>query len=203
MKKFWRVTAKGEKSAELTLYGDIGDLQFADMDIYPVSALRIAEEIKALGDVNRIDVRINSYGGEVFSAQAIYSILKSHKAEVTVYVDGIAASAASLIAMAGNQIIMPENAIMMIHNPSSGVWGTALEMRNAADVLDKVRQAMIPAYARSGKSNDELEALLDAETWMTGTEAVEMGFADKTEAPVAIAASIAGEKLIFSASKKP
>ncbi|MBQ9423749.1 MAG: Clp protease ClpP [Pyramidobacter sp.] len=195
---FWNVTALAEpRTAELGIYGDIDDSGFFGDS---VSSKAIAKALAALGDVAEISVRINSPGGDVFAAQAIYSLLKTHSAAVTVHVDGLAASAASLIAMAGDRIEMPSNAMMMIHNPSAGVYGQSAELRKQADVLDKVRDSMIGAYQRSGKTRDEIVALLDAETWFTGDEAVAAGFADSAVPPVQIAACARGTNLEFTAA---
>lgn len=194
---FWKVTAaQGKNAAELSIYGEIDDSGFFGDAI---SSKAIAKALKALGDVKEITVRVNSPGGDVFAAQAIYSLLKSHEAAVTVKIDGLAASAASLIAMAGDHIEMPANAMMMIHNPSCSVWGQADDLRKQADVLDKVRDSMIGAYQRSGKTRDEIIALLDAETWFTGEEAVKEGFADAAEPAVPIAACARGAVLEFAA----
>lgn len=200
IKKFWNVAAQSESTAELDIYGDIGDDSFLGMDLSPVSSQRIHAELKALGNVQKIHVHINSYGGEVFSAQAIYSMLKSYGAEVIVHVDGIAASSASLIAMAGNRIIIPENALMMIHNPSSRVVGQSGDMRKCADTLDKIRETMVAAYSRCKKTKDEIIAMLDAETWMTGADAVKEGFADATEPAITITAKASEDKLFFAAA---
>src|SRR5690606_6142572 len=114
-----------------------------------------------------------------------------HQAQVTVYVDGLAASAASLVAMAGDRIIMPRNAMMMIHNPWTFVAGDANTLLQVAAELEKVREAMIPVYqAKTGLTRDEVSRLLDAETWMTAEEAVELGFADEIEERKQIAASL-------------
>ena len=189
--------------AELLIYGDIGDVRWFGENLYDVSAKSIAEELKALGDLSDISVRINSPGGSVFSAQAIYSLLKSHPARVTVHVDGMAASAASLVAMAGDEIIMPDNAMMMIHSPMSYASGNPSELRRQAEILEKVQASMMAAYSRSGQSAEDIKAMLEAETWMTAPEAVALGFADKTDEPLDIAASIAPLDLNPSRFKHP
>jgi len=176
--------------AEILIYGEIGDLRFFGEDAYDVSAKRIAEELKGLGEVSEISVRINSPGGSVWSAQAIYSLLKGHSAKVTVHVDGIAASAASLIAMVGDEIIMPENTMMMIHSPMIYGAGNARDLRKLADRLDKSQQSMIAAYSRSGQPEDKIKEMLEAETWLTAAEAIDLGFADRTEEALEIAASM-------------
>ena len=116
----------------------------------------------------------------MFDGVAIYNLIKQHPATVTTYIDGIAASIASVIALAGDKVIMAENALYMMHNPSGMVMGTAADMRSLADVLDKVRGTMTGVYSKkSGRTDDEISALLDAETWMTADEAKESGFVDE------------------------
>lgn len=164
-------TAPG--TAEILLYGEISE--------WGVSALQFAQDLKALGEVSRLKVRINSIGGSVSEGMAIYSTLKNHPAVVTVVVDGIAASMASVIAMAGDVVVMQAGALMMIHNPACNPGGYvgAEELRKGAEYLDKITQAGIAAYnAKTGLPEDEIAAMMAAETWMTAAEAVEKGFAD-------------------------
>lgn len=138
----------------------------------------------------------------MFAGQAIYSILKRHTAKKIVYVDGLAASSASLIAMAGDVVRMPVNAMMMIHNPWTIARGDSQAFRKLADDLDKIREAMIAAYqAKSGLSSEELTAIMDAETWFTAQEAVEKGFADEIEAAKQVAASLDGRFLTVNGQK--
>lgn len=176
-KRFWKVQGKDQKTGEVTIYGVIDSEQWWGDETTPKV---FKEELDGLGEIDTLNVYINSPGGDVFAGQAIYSILKRHPAKKLVYVDGVAASIASVVAMAGDVIRMPRNSMMMIHNPSSMVWGQAEDMRKMADALDKIRESMIAAY--QGKvdiEKDELIALLDAETWMTADEAVRKGFADE------------------------
>lgn len=136
-----------------------------------------------------ITLRINSVGGDVFEAQAMYSYLKSHPANVTVRVDGIAASAASLVAMAGDRIIMPANALMMIHNPAGFAMGEAEDMRDMADILDKVRDSIAAVYMmRTAIAREDILRMMDEETWMTAEEAHVLGFCDEVEGAIEIAA---------------
>ena len=136
-----------------------------------------------------VTVHINSPGGSIFDGLAIYNMLKNHQGSVTVQIDGLAASMASIIAMAGDEIVIPENAMMMIHNPWGGVAGDADEMRGYADLLDKCRDSMVSIYAERTKLPDAIivQAMNDT-TWYSGKEAVEMGFADKLAEPVRLAA---------------
>lgn len=125
-----------------------------------------------------LNVEINSPGGDVFAGLAIYNALKSSGKEIVVKVMGVAASAASLIAMAGDKIQMPKNTFMMVHNPWSFAMGNADELREQANVLDKIGDSLLKTYAaRTGKSEDEIAPLLAKDTWLTADEAVEMGFA--------------------------
>lgn len=125
-----------------------------------------------------LNVEINSPGGDVFAGLAIYNALKSSGKEIVVKIMGVAASAASLIAMAGDKIVMPKNTFMMIHNPWSFAMGNADELRETADTLDKIGASLKATYAaKTGMSEEELEPLLAKDTWMTADEALEMGFA--------------------------
>lgn len=182
-----RAGAAGEKAAEVFIFGDIGESWYGES----VAAASFVKEIAAL-DVAALTVRINSYGGSVSDGLAIYNALRRHKAAVTVTVDGVAMSIASLIAMAGDTVEMAENAILMIHAPWGGLMGNAREMRDYADVLDKMAGAMASSYcARSGKSIDDMLALLtDGEDhFYTADEALAEGFATCITPALAIAAS--------------
>jgi ATP-dependent protease ClpP protease subunit len=177
------VRAKDEIEAEVLLYDDIGDFWGGK------SAKNFVREIKELGEVSKITLRINSAGGEVFDAQAMYSYLKTHKAFKTVRIDGLAASAASFLAMVGDKIVMPENAMMMIHNPGTFAYGEAEDMRKAADFLDKVRDTIAAVYvARTDLDYDKIKWMMDEETWMSAEEAKELGFCDEIGEAIEIAA---------------
>ncbi|TGA95715.1 Clp protease ClpP [Sporolactobacillus shoreae] len=135
-----------------------------------------------MGDVSTINLHINSPGGSVFEGVAIGNMLKQNKAQVNVFVDGLAASIASVIAMAGDHIAMPANAMMMIHNPWSYVVGNAADMRKEADDLDHINESMKQTYlAKAGDKldTDTLGTLMDAETWLSAQEAVGYGLADE------------------------
>lgn len=191
MKKFWSMN-KTKNSAELVLYGPISESSWWGDEITPK---QFADDLAALGEVSEINVRINSGGGDVFAGQAIHSMLKRHNAKVTVYVDGLAASIASVIAMAGDRVIMPHGAMMMIHNPWTLAMGDAEELRKSADTLDKVRESLVSVYeAKTGKTRDEIVAIMDEETWLTAAEAVMMGFADEVE-ETSISASLKDQTL--------
>lgn len=181
MKSWYSIRARGE-GAELSIYDEIG--------AYGVSAKAFIADLGDLPDGTPLELRLNSPGGSVFDAVAIYNALQRHAGTVTVTIDGIAASAASYIAMAGDAVVMPENAFLMIHDPSGLVMGTAANMRAMAEALDKIAGSLIRGYAaKSGKSEEDIAALMAAETWFDAAEAVEAGFADRLAEPVRIAAS--------------
>ncbi|WP_446898835.1 head maturation protease, ClpP-related [Clostridium sp. LBM24168] len=188
-KKFWKFNAKeNSDEGELLLYGDISDSTWWGDEITPKN---FKEELDSLGDIKTLNVYINSGGGDVFAGQAIYSMLKRHSATVNVYVDGLAASIASIIAMAGDNVKMPKNAMLMVHNPWSFGMGNANDFRKLADDLDKVRESMISVYEdKTGMEKEKIVELMDAETWMTAEEAVEFGFADEIEEEKQVAASL-------------
>ena len=181
MKNWYTIRARAT-GAEVLIYDEIG--------AYGVSAKGFLAEFGALPDDAPINLRLNSPGGSVFDAVAIYNALSRHAGTITVWIDGIAASAASYIAMAGDEIVMPENAFMMIHDPSGVVMGTAVDMRDMAGTLDKIAASMTRGYAaKSGKPVEEIAALLKAETWFDAKDALEAGLATRMAEPVRIAAS--------------
>jgi ATP-dependent Clp protease protease subunit len=162
---------------------------YDEIGAFGIPAKAFLDELKALGPIAELTVRINSPGGSVFDGVAIYNALKRHNAVITVWVDGIAASIASIIAMAGDEVVMPENAMLMLHDPSGLVMGTASDMRAMAEALDKMKAGMVAAYRdKSGRDDAEIEALMRDETWLSAQEAVDLGFADRVEQPVRMAA---------------
>lgn len=172
------VKARAKAAAEILIYDPIGEDWLGE----GLTAKSFDEDLKALGEVADILVRINSPGGSVFDAIAIYNILKNHPAQVHVQVDGLAASAASVIAMAGDLITMGVGTQMMIHSPWWLAMGNAADMRKAAETLDTIEEGMIDAYvARTSLPRDDIKAMLDAETWMGPEDAVAKGFADAAE----------------------
>jgi ATP-dependent Clp protease, protease subunit len=180
MRRWYEFRAQA-KGAEIVIYHEIG--------AFGIPAKAFLDELKALGPVAELTVRINSPGGSVFDGVAIYNALKRHDAVITVWIDGIAASIASMIAMAGDEVVMPENAMLMLHDPSALVLGTASDMRLMADALDQMKAGMVVAYRdKSGRDDAEIEALMAAETWLLAQEAVDLGLADRVEQPVRMAA---------------
>jgi ATP-dependent Clp endopeptidase proteolytic subunit ClpP len=186
MNKWYQISDKADK-AEVWIYEEIGE------DFWTgggVTAKNFQKELSAI-KAGQIDLHINSPGGAVFDGITIYNLLRQHPANVTTYIDGIAASIASVIALAGDKIVMAENALYMIHNPSGMVMGTAADMRTFADTLDKVGGSMVTAYTgKTGKDVETIKALLDAETWFTADEAKEMGFVDEISEEMDMAACV-------------
>ena len=180
--------AKEDQTADIYIYDEIGG--------WGISARRFTEDLISLGNLSHINLHIHSPGGEVFDGIAIYNQLKNHSATITVFIDGLAASMASVIAMVGDTVIMPKNAMMMIHKPWGVSWGDANDMREYADLLDKLENVLIPAYvAKTGKTTEEITAMLEQETWLDGDECVEHGFADKVIEPVKAMASLTSKRI--------
>lgn len=192
--KFWNFIKNEEsESVELRIEGNIVDDEIAWLyewfDIPASSPNAFRKELSQYKNQD-ITVWIDSYGGDVFAAAGIYNALKEHKGKVTVKIDGKAMSAASVIAMAGDEILMSPVAIMMIHNPLTGAQGDARVMRKAADVLDMVKETIINAYVtKAKKTREEIASMMDDETWMSANAAVKEGFADDvlySDAPIEI-----------------
>ena len=166
---------KAEKSAEIYLYEDIGAGWFGG-----VSSKEFSDELKSVGQVDTINLHLNSPGGSVFDGIAIYNLLVSNPAKVTVHIDGLAASIASIVAMAGDEIRMAENALVMIHNPWTVAIGEEDDLRKEADTLGAVRGRIIRTYvSRTTSEEDQISEWMNAETWMSADEAKERGFADQ------------------------
>lgn len=174
--------ADDSRTATLYLYDAIG-YWFLETD-----AQSFATKLSKL-DVDEIVVRINSPGGAVFEGFAIYNLLRDHKAKVTVKIDGLAASIASVIALAGDDIEIADNGMMMIHNPSGLAWGEAKDLRKTAEVLDQIKIAITATYkARANLSDKELAKAMDDETWYGADDAISKGFATRKGTTVKAAA---------------
>ena len=180
VKKFWNWTNQAPTETEpeqriLTLNGTIAEESWFDDDITPQL---FREELNAgSGDIT---VWINSPGGDCVAAAQIYNMLMDYRGSVTVKIDGIAASAASVIAMAGTRVLVSPVSMMMIHNPATMAMGDAAEMQKAIAMLDEVKESIINAYEiKTGMSRAKLSHLMDAETWMDAHTAVDLGFADE------------------------
>ena len=189
--KFWNfVPGTDTKPPELLLYGPITSQKSWWQDT--VTPAWFNQELAALGDVAEIIVRINSSGGDVFAANAIYTRLRDLDAKITVKIDGWAASAATIIAMAGDTIKIAKNGVFMVHDPAMSVWDTfrAEDFEKMAQELRVIKQSIMNTYSmKTGKKPEDIAAIMTAETWWTGDEAVENGFCDElmfTEAQTVI-----------------
>lgn len=170
--KLFEVTAKEDGGTRIDLF-DVID------DYYGVSASAFVSALNGIksGD---IALHINSPGGDVFSARAMVAAISAHPSNITAYIDGLAASAASYVAMACDSVVMQAGSMMMVHCASCIVWGNSSDMNEMAGLLDKIDETIASDYSRkTGKPAEEMLALMSAETWMTSSEAFEYGFADK------------------------
>lgn len=175
-RKFWNwVRNENDESRTLFLNGEISDETWYGDEVTP----KMFKEELQDGE-GYITVWINSPGGDVFAAAQIYNMLMDYKGNVTVKIDGLAASAASVIAMAGTEVQMSPVAMMMIHNPATIAIGDSSEMKKAIDMLDEVKESIMNAYEiKTGLSRSRISHLMDAESWFNAKKAVELGFADK------------------------
>ena len=181
-------------AVELFLYNDIGG--------YGTRAEDFVKELKEYKG-RALSVRINSLGGEIIQGNAIYNALERHSGGVTVHIDGIAASMASVIAMAGKPIRMASNAMLMIHNPWTMAAGEAQDLRKQADLLDRMKESIINAYKKkTGMAEAEISSLMDEEKWLNAEEAKAMGFVDSIEEGFAMAASAADYRAQFDTFRK-
>ncbi|KVD09384.1 peptidase S14 [Burkholderia ubonensis] len=200
-KRWWDIRAQanaaGGNVVEIRIYGDIG--------FWGNDAELFASKLDELAaTATSIVVAINSMGGDVFHAFTIYNALRRHAGKVTGRVDGVAASAASLILMACDTIEMPSNAMLMIHNPHTVAAGEAGDLRKLADLLDSTSDNMLAAYVeRSGQTEEEVRAIMDAETWLTAAQAKEQGFCDAIADPIRIAAYAGAARLAARFSAVP
>ena len=177
MNKFWNwVRNEDTGASELIFNGPISEDTWFGDEITP--AMFRNELSKVSGDLT---VWLNSPGGDVFAASQIYTMLRNHKGKVTVKIDGIAASAASVIAMAGTKVLMAPTALMMIHNPATIAMGDHEDMQKAIEMLDEVKESIINAYElRTNLTRAKISHMMDATTWMNAKKAIELGFADAT-----------------------
>lgn len=177
MIKYYQL-AKHENTATLHIFGDIVD------DVYDdgVCALSFAYELEQLGEVDSIDVYINSYGGSVAQGFSIYNQLKNHPAKIRTICNGFACSIASVIFLAGDERIMQGASLLMIHNPFCMTMGNASELRKTADDLDKMAQVSIDLYCQAtGLDESTIKDMMDKETWLSASDALELGFATNVE----------------------
>lgn len=181
--KFWQFKNLSGGSAELMLYGEISDSTWWGDEVTPK---QFAEDLRALGDVSRITVRINSSGGDVFAAQAIGNLLEQHSAETVAHIDGLCASAATIIACHCNKTEAAEDSTYMIHPVKMGICGyvDAASMQKYIEALETITENIVTLYCRkTGKSKDDVTALMDATSWWTGTQAKDNGFVDEIITP--------------------
>lgn len=187
-RRMWRLQQRAgqEDTLELYIYGDVeGDSRdwwTGELIESDTSAEHFRRELERWPNAVQIDIFINSYGGEVFEGTAIYNQLKRHPAHKTVYVDGFACSIASVIAMAGDEVVMPRNTMMMVHNMWMCACGSAAELRKAADNLDIINAAGRQAYLQKAGdklSEERLIELMDAESWLTAEQCIALGLADR------------------------
>lgn len=192
-KKFWAFKAINEKTGELLLYEEIANYTWYGDEITPK---QFKLELDALGDIKYLNIYFNSPGGDVFAGHSIFTILKRHPAYKIGYIDGVAASIASLVAMACDKIIMYPNTMMMIHLPWTRGEGNAIYFRKLAEDLDKVGESMIAAYKqKTGLDEDKIRKIMETESWFTAKDCLELGFADEIDTSKQVAACISEKYL--------
>lgn len=195
----FKIWAKSATKAEINIYGTIGQDWFGD----GITAKSFSDELNKLdASVNEIDIRINSPGGDVFDGITIYNRLIQHKAKITVHIDGLAASIASIIALAGDEVIMGEGALYMVHLPWTFAFGNREDLDKTVGTLMDIEEQMVSIYAKkSGLGRTEIKKLLEDETWLDADQAIAKGFVDKkAEESQPIAASAMQSKWFL---KKP
>lgn len=180
-----RSKRKDKKYAELVLYDQIGKNLWGE----GIDAKDVVQALKEYGQIDNLDVRINSPGGDVFNGVTIYNRLKQLDANITVYVDGLAASIASVIMMAGDEIVLSEGSLVMIHSPMTLTYGNQSDHEASIEILDTIEEEMIGIYAKKTKmSRSELRQMVKKETWMNSEEAMEMGFGTTVDSEMQMAA---------------
>lgn len=194
--KFWemKMSADGDKSADIFIYGEV--TKYAWEEYGEVSSTTFKQELDELGDVEVINLHINSPGGSVFEGITIFNMLKMNKAKVHVYIDALAASIASVIAMCGDVIYMHKNSMMMVHHAWTYAAGNAKQLRKAAEDLEKISKSSCLTYLdRAGNklTEEKLQELLDAETWLSADEAFSFGLCDQVIEANQAAACISNE----------
>lgn len=195
MNKFWNVKTDGARS-RIDLFGYVGGSKDGGMfEPDGFNEKEFLEELRAIPTENALDISINSFGGSVYTALSIYSLLKAHKGEITFRVDGAAMSAATIITSVPNaRVIMPKGSMMMIHKVSSVAIGNTDDFRKAADDMEKLEQNILDIYAeKTGKTVDEIKPVVDAETYFTASEAVEFGLADEVDETATVENKIDGD----------
>lgn len=182
MKKFWEMKQKNDESADIFIYGEITSTKWEDDD---TTASSFKKDLDALGNPKEVHLHVNSPGGSVFEGIAIGNMLKASRSKVIAHVDALAASIASVIVANADEVIMPENAMLMIHNPFQVAIGNAAELRKAADDLDSIAQASVITYLSKGGdklTEERVKEIMDNETWLSAQEAFDIGLCDQIEA---------------------
>ena len=179
-REWYKIKNKSSEVSDIYLFNDIGT--------FGITAQSFIDEIKEYED-RELNIHINSLGGEVFEGMAIYSIIQRRTSKTTVYIEGIAASIASVIALAADEVIMSENSLLMIHNAWGGTQGEAKDMRKQAEILEKITNEIAEVYVKKTKiPYNEIVEMMDEETWLTAEEAVALGFVDSISEPIQVAA---------------
>ena len=179
-KKWYNIKKKAGETADIYIFDEIGT--------YGVTAQDFISEIKGLKNTP-INLRINSLGGDVFDGMAMYNVIKRREAKTTVYIEGIAASIATIIALGADEVIMAENSLFMIHNAWGGTAGEAKDMRKTAETLDKITSELTSIYVKkTGLSYEAIADMMNEETWLNATEAFELGFIDTISDSIKVAA---------------
>lgn len=192
MEKYFQMKAENNV-AQIDIFGDIVSDKWYDEE---TSAVSFRDSLKSLGDVSTINLSINSGGGSVFDGIAIYNMLKSSKAQINVYVEGLAASIASVIAMAGDTITMRSGSMLMVHMPWTVAQGNAEDMRQMADTLEKTGDSIVDIYSERTKLPvDEIKQVMKNETWLSADEAVSQGWATALDKKEAVMNSVPKETL--------
>lgn len=196
-KKYWEIKASAENSVDVFLYGEIvpDGWQWEETD---TAAIDFKKALDEAGNVQTINLHVNSPGGSVYEGLAIHNMLKQHKAKVTAFIDGMAASIASLIVMAADTIYMPSNAMMMVHSPLRSIYGHANDLREAADMLDKTGESMKQSYLHHGGEKltvDKITELFSKDSWLSAQDCFDIGLADEIEEPVQMAACVSRQWL--------
>ncbi|MFP3768568.1 Clp protease ClpP [Enterococcus faecium] len=203
MKKFWECKqSTNQNEADVFIFGEIVSFKWDDTD---TTAASFQKDLKELGEVSQINLHINSPGGSVFEGIAIGNMLRQHKARVVAHVDALAASIASVIVASCDEVIMPENSMLMIHNPWTISMGNAKELRKQADDLDKIAESSVVTYlAKAGEklTEEKIKQIMDEETWISAQEAYNYGLCDVVESANQVAASIS-QKLFETYQKVP
>ncbi|EGP4766125.1 Clp protease ClpP [Enterococcus faecium] len=203
MKKFWECKqSANQNEADVFIFGEIVSFKWDDTD---TTAASFQKDLKELGEVSQINLHINSPGGSVFEGIAIGNMLRQHKARVVAHVDALAASIASVIVASCDEVIMPENSMLMIHNPWTISMGNAKELRKQADDLDKIAESSVVTYlAKAGEklTEEKIKQIMDEETWMSAQEAYNYGLCDVVESANQVTASIS-QKLFETYQKVP